>query len=145
MLDASMARRGSTRLFLLLAAVLLFVVFPSTVNFLLEWLWFGAIGYRSVFLTGLRAQASLGAFVLGAAFVMLFGNLWIAISSIASPYIVLASRSGPGMVEPAMIRREHLFRITGIACVVVAALMGLVAGGEWLPWLQFWHGVPFGI
>ena len=23
--------------------------------------------------------------------------------------------------------------------------MGLVAGSEWLPWLQFWHGVPFGI
>ena len=23
--------------------------------------------------------------------------------------------------------------------------MGLVAGSEWLPWLQFWHHVPFGI
>jgi len=144
MLNTSMARRGGTRLFFLLAALLLFIVLPSTVNFLLEWLWFGAIGYRSVFLTGLRAQASLSACVFGAAFAILFGNLWIAISSIASPYIVLAGRSGPGTVQPAMIQREHLFRITGLACLAVAALMGLVAGGEWLAWLQFWHGVPFG-
>jgi len=140
-----MPKRGGIRLTLALAALLVFVVLPQTVAFLLEWLWFGAIGYRSVYLTGLRAQASLGTFVVAAAFAVLFGNLWVAISSIASPYIVLAGRSGAGTVQPAIIQREHLFRITGLACLAVSVLMGLVAGSEWLSWLQFWHHVPFGI
>jgi uncharacterized membrane protein (UPF0182 family) len=92
-----MAGRGGFRLTLALVALLVFIVLPSTVDFVLEWLWFGSVGYRQVFLTGLRAQASLGTFVLAAAFTMLFGNLWIAISSIASPYIVL--RAGTGVAR----------------------------------------------
>ena len=94
MLDAFMARRGSFRLTLVLLALLVFIVLPQTVGFLLQWLWFGSVGYRDVFLTGLRAQASLATFVVGAAFAVLFGNLWIAISSIASPYIVIGARGG---------------------------------------------------
>src|SRR5438128_272197 len=54
-------------------------------------------------------------------------------------------RTIAGMVQPAMVRREHLRRLTGIACLVVSFMMGLVAGTEWLPWLQFWHAVPFGV
>ena len=138
-----MPRRGSLRLTLILAALIVFIVLPSTVDFLMSWLWFGSVGYRNVFLTGLRAQASLWTVVFAIAFFVLFGNLWIAVSSIASPYIVLGK--GAGMVQPAMVRREHLRRLTGIACLVISFMMGLVAGTEWLPWLQFWHGVPFGV
>src|SRR5260221_7445768 len=119
-----MARRGGFRFVLALAALLVFIVLPSTVDFLLEWLWFGSVGYRSVYVTGLRAQASLGTFVLAAAFTVLFGNLWIAISSIVSPYIVLRAGSGAGTVQPAMIRREQLRRLTGLACLVVSIMMG---------------------
>jgi uncharacterized membrane protein (UPF0182 family) len=136
-----MPRRGSVRMTLALVALFAFVVLPSTVSFAMQWLWFGSVGYRAVFLRGLRAQASLGAVVFAAAFFVLYGNLWIAASSISSPYIVL----GAGTVQPAMLRREQLRRITALACLAVSFMMGLVAGSEWLPWLQFWHGVPFGI
>jgi uncharacterized membrane protein (UPF0182 family) len=138
-----MPRRWSVRLTLVLVALFGFIVLPSAVNFLMKWLWFGSVGYRQVFMTGLRAQASLGMFVFVVAFFVLYGNLWFAISSIASPYIVLGT--GAGTVQPAMVRREQLRRITGVACIVVSLMMGLVAGAEWLPWLQFWSGVPFGI
>jgi uncharacterized protein len=138
-----MSRRGSARLTLALLALFAFIVLPSTVNFLMKWLWFGSVGYRQVFMTGLRAQASLGMFVFVVAFFVLYGNLWFAISAIASPYIVLGT--GAGTVQPAMVRREQLRRLTGVACLVVSFMMGLVAGSEWLASLQFWHGVPFGI
>jgi uncharacterized membrane protein (UPF0182 family) len=138
-----MPRRGSVRLTLALVALFAFVVLPSTVGFAMQWLWFDSLGYRAVFLRGLRAQASLGAVVFGAAFLVLYGNLWIAVSSISSPYIVLGT--GAGTVQPAMLRREQLRRITALACLAVSFMIGLVAGTEWLPWLQFWHGVPFGI
>src|SRR5947199_4671097 len=88
-----MARRGSLRLTLILAALIVFIVLPSTVDFLMSWLWFGSVGYRNVFLTGLRAQASLWTVVFAIAFFVLFGNLWIAVFSIGSPYSVLGKVS----------------------------------------------------
>jgi hypothetical protein len=141
----SMPKRGGIRLTLALAALLVFVVLPQTVAFLLEWLWFGAIGYRSVYLTGLRAQASLGTFVVAAAFAVLSGTCGWRFRP--SPARTSCSPAAPaaGTVQPAIIQREHLFRITGLACLAVSVLMGLVAGSEWLSWLQFWHHVPFGI
>src|SRR4051812_22885270 len=101
-------------------ALLAFVILPSLVDFLMDWLWFGAVGYREVFLRGLKAKATLGSFVLGFGFFVLYGNLWIAVSSIASPYIVLGT--GAGTVQPAMIRREQLRKLTGIGSAVIALM-----------------------
>ena len=94
-----MNTRSSIRVGLAIAALLAFVVLPSFVHFSTDWLWFGAIGYRDVFLRGLKAKASLGAFVLGIGFLMLYGNFWIAMSSVVGPYIVLGT--GRGTVQPA--------------------------------------------
>ena len=59
---------------LAILAIVAFIVLPSLVDFLMEWFWFGAIGYRHVFVTSLRAQASLGAFTLLFAFLALYGT-----------------------------------------------------------------------
>src|SRR6266540_5266826 len=105
-----MKTRGAFRITLFVLALLAFVILPSLIDFLMDWLWFGAVGYREVFLRGLKAKASLGAFVLGVGFFVLYGNLWIAFSSIIGPYIVLGT--GAGTVQPAMIRREQLRKVT---------------------------------
>ena len=125
-------------------AVVAFIVVPNLVDSLMEWFWFGAIGYRDVYVTSLRAQASLGAFTLLLVFLALYGNLWIAIASISSPYIVIAGRSG-GTVQPATLRREHLRRMVGIGCLALSLIISLAASGEWMRWLQFRHAVPFGV
>ena len=125
-------------------AVLAFVILPNLVDFLMEWFWFGAIGYRDVYVTSLRAQAALGSSILLTTFVVLYGNLWIAISSISTPYIVIAGRSG-GTVQPAMMRREYLRKVVGVGCLILSLLISLAASGEWMRWLQFRHGVPFGV
>ena len=57
--------RGGLRLMLVLAALLVFIVLPQTVVFCWTGSGSGRVGYRQVFLTGLRAQASLGTFVFG--------------------------------------------------------------------------------
>ncbi len=127
-----------------LGAVLALVVLPNLIDFLMEWLWFGAAGYRSVYVTSLRAQASLGAFILGFAFAMLYGNLWLAVSSIASPYIVIGTGAA-GTVQPAMVRREQIRKIVGVGSLVVSLMISLAGSSEWMRWLQFRHGVPFGV
>ena len=125
-------------------AILAFVILPNLIDFLMEWLWFGAAGYRSVYVTSLRAQASLGAFILGFAFALLYGNLWIAVSSIASPYIVIGTGAA-GTVQPAMVRREQIRRLVGIGSLVVSLMISLAGSSEWMRYLQFRHGVSFGV
>ena len=127
-----------------LRSVLALVVLPNLIDFLMEWLWFGAAGYRSVYVTSLRAQASLGAFILGFAFALLYGNLWLAVSSIASPYIVIGTGAA-GTVQPAMVRREQIRKIVGVGSLVVSLMISLAGSSEWMRWLQFRHGVPFGV
>jgi uncharacterized membrane protein (UPF0182 family) len=128
---------------LVIGAILALVVLPNLIDFLMEWLWFGAAGYRSVYLTSLRSQASLGAFILGFAFAVLYGNLWLAVSSIASPYIVIGTGAA-GTVQPAMVRREQIRKLVGVGSLVVSLMISLAASGEWMRWLQFRHAVPFG-
>jgi uncharacterized membrane protein (UPF0182 family) len=128
---------------LLIAGILAFIVLPNIIDFLMQWLWFGAVGYRGVYVTGLRAQASLGAFILGFAFLLLYGNLWIAASSIVSPYVVIGM-GGAGTVQPATIRREQIRKMIGIGCLVISLMISLAGSSEWMRWLQFRNGVPFG-
>ena len=135
---AAMTLRG----LLALVALLAFIVLPNLVDFLMEWLWFGAVGYRSIFVTSLGARASMGAFILLASFLVLYGNLWIAASSIVTPYIVIGGRTGT--VQPAVVRSEQLRRMLGIGCLGVSLLIALAASSEWMRWLQFRHAVPFG-
>src|SRR5688572_18837227 len=136
--------RMSFRGLLAVIGVVAFIILPNLIEFLIEWLWFGAVGYRDVYVTSLRAQASLGTFILGFAFLMLYGNLWVAVSSIASPYIIIGT-GGAGTVQPSMIRREQIRKMVGIGSLVVSLMISLAGSSEWMRWLQFRNGVPFGI
>jgi uncharacterized protein len=129
---------------LVLVGVIAFIILPNLLEFLIEWLWFGASGYRDVYVTSLRAQASLGTFILGFAFLMLYGNLWVAVSSIASPYVIIGT-GGAGTVQPSMIRREQIRKLVGVGSLVVSLMISLAGSSEWMRWLQFRNGVPFGI
>jgi hypothetical protein len=43
-----------------------------------------------------------------------------------------------------MIRREHIRKMVGIGSLAVSLMIGLAGSGEWMRWLQFRNGVPFG-
>src|SRR3989338_4409185 len=60
--------RRPVRFAALALLLVLFFAGPSAVGFYTDWLWFGEVGYQSVFLTMLRAQATLfvAAFTAGA-------------------------------------------------------------------------------
>ena len=75
---------------------------------------------------------------------MLYGNLWLAVSSIASPYIVIGTGAA-GTVQPAMVRREQIRKLVGVGSLVISVMISLAGSSEWMRWLQFRNGVPFGI
>jgi uncharacterized protein len=135
-------RSPSSRLWLLLVAGALLLGVPSFADFYLNWLWFADLGYQQVFLRTLTASSVLGASVMGVAFAVLYANLLLALSSINSPYVVLGRVSRD--LPPPVLQSRHLRGFATAGALGGGILLALVASSEWLDWLRFVNGVPFG-
>jgi uncharacterized membrane protein (UPF0182 family) len=136
-------RRPPSRLWLLGAAAVLLLGVPSFADVVLDWLWFGELGYRQVFIRALSASSILGASVFVIAFIVLFANLLLALSSIDTPYVVLGPMTGG--VRPPVLQSKQLRSLAVAAAVVGGVLLALAASSQWLTWLKFVNAVPFGV
>src|SRR3990172_4979309 len=101
----SSRRQPSFRLWLLVGVAALVLGTPSFAAFYVDWLWFGELGYQQVFLRKLTASSSFGAAVFTIAFVVLYTNWLIALSSVRTPYVVLGPAGG-GMRPPVLQRQQ---------------------------------------
>ena len=120
--------------------VLLFVV-PSAVEYYTNWLWFREMGYEGVFLRSINAQVLVIAITFAVVFVFLSLNLRFAQRTFTRPQIVL----GTGVDGRAIALEGR--RLSGIATWVsagVAFIMALSSSDDWLAWLSFFKGAPFG-
>ncbi|HUL75024.1 MAG TPA: UPF0182 family protein [Vicinamibacterales bacterium] len=120
--------------------VLLFVV-PSAVDYYTDWLWFREMGYEGVFLRSINAQVLVIAITFAAVFVFLSLNLRFAQRTFTRPQIVL----GTGVDGRAIALEGR--RLSGIATWVsagVAFIMAVSSSDDWLAWLSFFKGAPFG-
>jgi uncharacterized membrane protein (UPF0182 family) len=118
------------------------VALPSIVDLLADWLWFGELGYRSVFVRSLTAQGTLGSAVTALALVWLGLNMRVATRAQNTRPFVLMTQAGPVTVSVS----AGLLRAAGLGLATVAScLMGLFASGQWQSWLFFRHATPFGV
>ena len=136
-------RSPSLRLILMLVVGFALFVVPSAARFSADWLWFGELGYRQLFSTEITTRTLVGAVAFGITLFWLHANFLIALGGLrpAAPLRVW-TRDGFQMTAP---RPEQLQRLSLLASVAVALLVGLVVSGQWLAWLSFRHAVPFGI
>jgi hypothetical protein len=126
--------------FIIAGLVLLFVI-PSAVDYYTNWLWFRELGYEGVFLRSINAQVLVVAATFAAVFFFLSLNLRFAQRTFTRPQIVL----GTG-VDGRAISLEGR-RLSGLATWVsagIAFIMALSASDDWLAWLSFFKGAPFG-
>jgi len=138
-----MPGRFSFRLALLILVAAAFLLSAQAISLLTDWLWFGEVGYRGVFLQILTAKAML-AFLLGSVFfAAVYGNLYLASRSPATDVLIemedtlgLPSRF---IVEP-YIRR---FLLPGV--LALSVLAGLQATQHWDTLLRFRYRTAFGI
>ena len=130
-----------TKLIFALLAILLLVTLPSFAGLFTEWLWFGEVGYQSVFVKSLATKGLLGLLAFVGTFAVLFANLRLAVSGANRPYTVFP---GGGDIQPIVLERRHLrllaVGISGVVAVVVAG----IASNQWLVTLQFLNATPFG-
>jgi uncharacterized membrane protein (UPF0182 family) len=128
------------RLFLIIAFVLVFFVLPSSTTLFTDWLWFGEVGYRDVFLTSMWARFAIGGAVFVVALVWLFAHLRYALRTASGAPTSFTTREGFTIVLPT---RDQIRPLANAAAVVAAALLGLFASSQWLTALTWWHQQPF--
>ncbi len=139
----ALSRRG--RFLVILAAVVvgLLLIGPRFVDAYVDWLWFGELGFRSVFSTVLLTR--LAVFLVAGLLVggIVFGGLALAYRT--RP--VFVPNVGPGdpvaRYRMAVLGKLRAFSI-GVPAMI-GLLAGLVAQGYWPRIQLFLHGGDFGI
>lgn len=133
-----MRRRRLVWTFVIVVAVVFFLGNRFARTYV-DLLWFGQLGYASVFWTSLLSRwllALAGGLVYG---VVTFVNLWVARGSLG--------QIPPEVVPPeyqAWFRQRRLGFLLALAAALVAFVAGLSIGSEWLTVLRFLHATPFG-
>ncbi|KDE98509.1 hypothetical protein Y900_006035 [Mycolicibacterium aromaticivorans JS19b1 = JCM 16368] len=138
-----LTRRSRILIGIALTVVVLLLVGPRLVDTYVDWLWFGELGYRSVFTTVLVTR------------VVVFLVVALAVGAIVFAGLALAYRTRPVFVptvgpndpvaryRTAVMARLRLFGF-GIP-VVIGVLSGAVAQSYWARVQLFLHGGDFGI
>jgi uncharacterized membrane protein (UPF0182 family) len=128
-----------------IVAVLLLVLFvglPSIVDLAVDWLWFGEVGYRPVFVRSLSAQGALGSVVLLLLFAWLFANFRAALRAPHRRAFSVMTQAGPVTVS----MEARVLRLLGdVVAAAIAGLVALVASSRWETWLFFRHATSFGV
>ena len=133
--------RSKSGITIALTALLLFVALPSLANLYTEWLWFGEVGYQSIFLKSLTTKGVIGSASFLIAFVVLYANLRFAINDIHRPYVLFA---GGGDLQPLVLERSHVGALAIGVSALVALFVGSVASSQWMLVLRYFEATPFG-
>ena len=135
-----------------LAAIIIvtLIVLGLADELLIDFLWFGTLGYRSVFLTQLGAQITIFAAVWFVAFVAICASGFIALSLSHEPERLHIVRRSEEMTE---VNLPELIRALGdripwrLLVIAASILLGLfAASGEassWDTYLKGFYAAPF--
>src|ERR1700756_4846268 len=137
-----LTRRSRILITIALAVILLLLVGPRLIDGYVDWLWFGELGYRSVFTTVLLTR------------LVVFLVVGLLVGGIVFAALALAYRTRPvflptnGNDPVARYRSVVMSRLrvigTGIP-VAIGLLAGVVAQTYWVRIQLFLHGGDFGV
>ncbi len=138
-----LTRRSRILIGIALAVVALLLVGPRLVDAYVDWLWFGEVGYRSVFTTALLTRLVVG-LVTGVLFAaIVFAGLALAYRT-RPVFVPTAGPNDPvARYRTAVMARLRLYGI-GIP-VAIGVFTGLVAQTTWTTVQLFLHGGDFGV
>jgi uncharacterized membrane protein (UPF0182 family) len=139
----SLSRRAKIIIGVVVLLVLVLSVLGSLIRLYVDWLWFGEVGFRQVFTTGLGTRTLL---------FFLFGVLMAAI---IAANLILAYRFRPPF-RPMSLEQQNLERyrsaleprrrlIVILISVVLGIFTGVTAQSQWQTWLLWRNGTRFGI
>ncbi len=134
-------RRGLLVAIIILVIVVLLVA-GRALGFYVDWLWFGEVGFRSVFWTTFWSRVLLGLAAGALLFVIIYPNLELA-RRLAPAFRTTAAGD---VIEP---KSEPLRRHAGAIGLAVSALIavfaGVAASSAWLTFRKAFAATDFGV
>lgn len=124
-----------------ITALFLLIFGSSIARFYTDWLWFGEVGYRSVFWTTITTKLALGVVAGVVFFVILFTNLWLA-RRLAPPVLehyhsnVIRARMG-------RVAKKGLTLVIYGSALGASVLAGMEASSHWVSYQMFTHATDF--
>ncbi len=92
-----------------------------------DWLWFGSVGYQSVFLKVILTAVGVG-----------------IVAFLAFAAITLANVRFALRMRPRKSRRNDSAKVLTVLCVVFSLIAGIITAGGWETVLKFLNHAPFG-
>src|SRR5580693_3592908 len=137
-----LTRRSRTLIAIALTVIGLLLVGPRFIDAYVDWLWFGELGYRSVFTTVLFTRLVVflvaGVLVGGVVFAAL------ALAYRTRPVFVPSSTNDPVARYRAVVMSR--LRVFGIGIpIAIGLLAGIVGQSYWVNVQLFLHGGDFGV
>ena len=128
---------------LLLLGLLVLGLVAQVVPLYTDWLWFGEVGYRDVFVKTLSLRGSLFAALAITVLVFLYANLTFAART-AAPDVIWELEDQLGL--PSRVIIEPLIRrFLPIVLVLIALASGMRATVHWETVLGYFNATPFGV
>jgi uncharacterized membrane protein (UPF0182 family) len=138
-----LTRRSRILIAIALAVVALLLIGPRLIDGYVDWLWFGEVGYRSVFTTVLVTRIIVFLVVTLAIGAIVFGGLALAYRT-RPVFVPTAGPNDPvARYRTAVMSRLRLYGI-GVP-VLIGLLAGIVAQSYWVRVQLFLHGGDFGV
>ncbi len=125
--------------FVLVAAA--FFVVPAGVDFLVDWMWFGEVGYRQVYSTEIAVRALAGAATFLVTVAWLTFHVRHAIAAISPAPMTFTTREGFTVALPT---RDQVRPLVMVLVAVASFLLASFVSTQWMTLLSWWHQVPFG-
>lgn len=123
--------------------VLLILIFGGVLStFYTDWLWFGEVGYRSVFWTKLLSRLKLGALAGILFFAILYLNIWLA-RRFAPPVLGRYDRNTTRERMSQMASRGFGVLLL-VSALILSIFVALEASTHWLSYRTFMQGTQFG-
>ncbi len=135
---------GRLRRILLVLLVALLLLVPRLAGWYTEWLWFGEVGYRSVYWVPIVSSAVVGSAAGLAVFLILFLNVRPLLGLRPMPKVIELRSSG-GRAYRQVVSRLRPVAVTAVGVGVVSLLAGRGAATSWLTFQAWLHRLPFGV
>jgi uncharacterized membrane protein (UPF0182 family) len=136
-------KRTVTIAVIVAAVVVALIILVRVLGFYLDWLWFGEVGFRTVFWRTFWSQILVGAAGFAVFFIILWPNLELARRM--APEFRAAEGSGGEVVEMVRVRARRSALWVGLGVSLVAALIaGYLSSRGWLTFINAIYAEPFG-
>ena len=135
-------KRGPVALGIIAVLVIMtLAALPATIRLAVDWYWFVALDFQTIFLKTLWTKVLLGLGVGVLAFAFFYANLLFAQRGLVPDPVVVNINMKVPKVDITRLLRLLALPVSAF----LAVLFGISSSSAWLVVLRFWHRSPFGV